>query len=149
MPAQFAKYCRALGCRERHRNAGAFCDKHLDVVRNAAWKRQTERRKHDPLWRLYNSSPWPRFKAAFAAAGNVVCQAIIDGKQCTRPVEIHHHIRPPETHPQLFYSWSNVVGVCRQHHPNTPGNSPEELQRIHEIYVPTKLPSWMKEEIKW
>jgi len=36
-----------------------------------------------------------------------------------------------------MYTPSNVVGVCRQHHPPTEGEPKENLQRLREIYVPT------------
>lgn len=140
MPQRFSKYCRYSGCKERHRNAGAYCDKHKDTVVVAQWQRQTERRKRDKIWKLYNCVAWPRFKQAFAAAGNVICQRIVDGRQCSQPVEIHHHILPPQTHPGLMYTFSNVVAVCRQHHPNETGEPKENLPRLAEIYVPTKVP---------
>lgn len=141
MPQRFAKICRQPGCTERHRNAGAYCSKHAGIVRQAAWKRQTERRKGDKLWKLYNCAAWPRFKAAFAAAGNVICQKIVDGTQCTHAAEIVHHILPPQERPDLMYTFSNVVAVCRQHHPNTVGEPKENLPRLAEIYVTTKIPT--------
>jgi hypothetical protein len=69
--------------------------------------------------------------------GNVICQKIENGKQCTRPVEIFHHIISPRENPALMYDPRNIVGVCRQHHPPTEGEPKENLPRLREIYVPT------------
>lgn len=47
---------------------------------------------------------------------NPICQAIAEGKQCTRPAAVVHHLKDPKDAPELFFDWSNLVAVCTEHH---------------------------------
>ena len=140
MASRFFTYCREAGCTVRHNNAGGYCDAHRgnNTAFRARQQRAADSKKNDPIWKLYNSCDWTkRFCPYFEASGNIICQRIVDGQRCTRPVEIRHHIISPRERPDLMYTPSNVVGVCRQHHPPTEGEPKENLARLAEIYVPT------------
>ena len=116
MPARFERPCRERGCFERTRDISGFCAKHLtdnSYLRDRN-KRSVERHKNDPTWKLYKSVAWSRLKEALFGYGNVICQRIVDGRRCTHPVEQWHHIISPRERESLFYTPSNLVGVC--HH---------------------------------
>jgi hypothetical protein len=44
-----------------------------------------------------------------------------------------------------MYTVSNIVGVCRFHHPPTEGEPEENLPRISEIYAPTFIPKILRD----
>jgi hypothetical protein len=139
MPARLFRYCRERGCSERHNDASGYCAKHqgnntLLLARN---ERNSEKQKNDPIFGLYNCAAWRRFKEALAGYGNVICQRIENGKRCTRPVEIYHHIFSPRERRDLMYTPSNIRGVCRQHHSDSEGEPKENLARLAELYFPT------------
>ena len=138
MPNRFFSYCKEPGCTVRHNNAGGYCDTHRgnNSVFHARQQRALDSKKNDPTWKMYGA-PWQRFCKHFEGSGNVICQRIVDGQRCTHPVEVRHHIVSPRERPDLMYTPSNVVGVCRQHHPPTEGEPKENLVRLAEIYVPT------------
>ena len=134
------KCCAEPGCPRRTRNK--YCPPHSE--RNSASRaraqRDRARKAGDKIWKLYNCVAWKRFRESCAAAGNAICQRIVDGQQCRQPIEMWHHIISPRSRPDLMYSYGNIVGVCRQHHPVTKGEPSENLGRITDLYVPTKPP---------
>lgn len=133
------RYCRERGCGQRTNHPSGWCAAHQQNNSYTRSRAQYDaNRKLDPIRKLYNCADWTRFKEAFAGSGNVVCQRMIDGVRCRFPVEILHHIVSPRQNITLMYTPSNVVGVCRQHHPPTEGEPPENLYRLAEIYVPTR-----------
>lgn len=138
MGERFQKVCLEPGCIVRTANRGGYCDLHLN---DNARKRRTaiyDRERHkDPIAKLYASVIWARLKTMLRGRGNVICQRIVDGRRCTRPVEYFHHIISPRENPARMYDWRNIVGVCHQHHPPTEGEPKENLSRLNEIYVPT------------
>lgn len=134
-------HCREPGCSTRTQSR--YCVAH--EKNNQATRNRTafdKERKGDPIWELYNCAAWHRFRTAFIDCGNVVCQRLEDGVQCRRLVKILHHIISPRRGGAM-YSWTNVVGVCEQHHPNTEGEPVENLDKLETIYVKTKVPRWM------
>ena len=136
----FYRYC-ASGCGIRTREKYCpNCAKNSPATQERV-QRDRNRKTSNSTWKLYNCAAWKRFKESCTGAGNILCQRIVDGQQCRYPAEIWHHILSPRQRPDLMYSYSNVVGVCRQHHPVTEGESPENLSRIAEVYVPTKTPT--------
>ena len=138
MPLRLQKYCRESGCPERTNHRTGWCEKHRtnnSFLRNRA-ERSAASKRNDPVWKLYGP-PWTRFKQAFFGHGNSICQRIVDGQRCGRATEILHHLISPKQRPDLMYTPTNVVGVCRQHHPPTEGEPKENLDRLDEIYVPT------------
>lgn len=138
MPARLHQYCREDGCGERTNHRNGWCDKHQGdntFLRNRAAKGLISKR-NDPIWKLYGAA-WRKFSEAFFGNGNGQCQRLVDGKRCNRAVEILHHIISPRENAGLMYTPTNVVGVCRQHHPPSQGEPKENLMRLDEIYVPT------------
>jgi hypothetical protein len=133
--------CKEPGCTNQVKGP-RYCPEHTNdnSAKRARAARDKVRKSDDPTQRLYKVVAWKRFKDSFAAAGNVICQRIVNGVQCRHEVEVWHHLISPKVRPNLMYSYSNVVGVCRQHHPVTEGEPSENLQRISEIYVPTNFP---------
>jgi hypothetical protein len=133
------KICAEPGCFTRTRER--YCEAHAkDNASTRARRARDKDRKGDNVWKLYNCQAWERFKQSFAGAGNVVCQRIVNGERCRYPTEIHHHLISPRVRPSLMYSYSNCVGVCRQHHPVTEGEPAENLAKLAEIYIPTIAP---------
>lgn len=121
MPERFQKVCNEPGCIVRTANRGGYCDQHHND--NARKRRRTiydKERKQDAVSRGYNAV-WDKLKTMLRGRGNVICQKIEDGKQCTAPVEIFHHIISPRENPALMYAPRNIVGLCRQHHPPDEG----------------------------
>jgi hypothetical protein len=144
MPTRFEKRCRQPGCGELTANRSGFCEQHKDSNYSIDAGREWDKRnKANPVWKLYRSAAWKiRFHHSFFAAGNVLCQRLVNGVQCNRPVQILHHLISPRQKPNLFFTFSNVVGVCRQHHPNCEGEPVENLSHLEDVYVPTKMPSF-------
>ncbi len=146
MPTRFYRQCRERGCFERTNDASGFCAKHQkDNYATRARAAYDSDRKKDPVWRLYNSVAWTkRFRPAFEAS-NPTCQRIENERVCGRPMEMLHHLLSPRVRPDLFFAWTNIVSVCRQHHPVTAGENPENLgEKLAEVYAPTVIPSWMR-----
>ena len=143
MPELQYQQCREPGCLARTR--GPYCQAHAvnnQVARNRAARDKAK--LDDPIWDLYNCAAWiKRFRPAFLSAGNSVCQRIENGVQCREPAKILHHIRSPRQGGAM-YSFDNVKAVCAHHHPPTEGEPVENLDKLDQIYVPTKVPSWMK-----
>lgn len=142
MAFRIHRWCREPGCCERTTDRSGFCTKHVGNNSYARGRsaRRAETHKNDPTFKLYLSVAWRvRFRACFLAH-NVICQRLHNGVRCNRPVEILHHIISPRKRPDLFFTPSNVVGVCRQDHPITEGEPEENRSRLSEIYVPTVWP---------
>jgi hypothetical protein len=83
--------------------------------------------------RFENSKNWRR-TSAMMRNHNPVCQRIdpATGEQCNRASEMVHHILAPETHWELRQDFSNLVAVCKPHHPNTTGDN------HRQNYTPTR-----------
>ena len=140
MPGDYFRFCAEPGCSVRVRTRYCLTHENNNSASRVRSDRDRERKASDPTSKLYKCAAWQRFKDSFSAAGNVICQRIVDGRQCRYEVEVWHHLMSPRQRPDLMYSYSNVVGVCRRHHPVTEGEPSENLQRISEIYVPTQFP---------
>jgi hypothetical protein len=136
MAQRLFRYCRERGCNERTNNANGWCDKHQnDNSYQRSRAAYQANRKHDPVWKLYRCVQWTkRFRNHFLASGNVICQRIIDGQRCNRPVDDLHHLISPRVRPDLMYSPQNVVGLCEGHHITTEG-TPHWKPNVD--YVPT------------
>jgi len=80
-----------------------------------------QERKHDAVSKLYNCAAWIKLKQLLRNRGNVICQRIVDGEQCTRLAEINHHLISPRVDMRQMYNPRNIVGVCRQCHPTEEG----------------------------
>jgi len=133
------RFCRQAGCREKTRNTGGFCETHKE--RNQRGEYYKTRDRLNPLRKEYLT---PRYRAFRARVDkyNPACQRIIDGEQCCRAPEILHHIVPPEINFARFLDPTNVVMVCRKHHPDTPGEPDCRPGVLAKLYVPTVWPSF-------
>lgn len=137
MPERFKKRCSEPGCLEKTTDRSGYCEAHRkDNVRNRQRAAYDAERHKDPVQKLYNSITWDRLKIRLRGLGNVICARLVDGRQCTHPVEIFHHIISPREDVTLFFKPTNIRPVCRQHHPPTEGEPKENLKRLDEIYVP-------------
>jgi hypothetical protein len=119
MASRFQKNCREGGCCELTRDRSGYCDKHR--TNNTRRAEVRARRKNDPIWRELYGSRWERFKRFLSVQGNVICQRLVNGQRCEELVAIYHHLISPRERPDLVYDPHNVIGLCRAHHPDTPG----------------------------
>ncbi len=111
-------HCHEAGCSTR--TQGTYCDRHKtdnQAARNRT-ARDHDRKTSDPVWKLYNCAAWVRFRTS-VLSNNPICQHIIDGKACSAPATIVHHIVSPRKNGRLMYTFSNVRAVCPACHPNT------------------------------
>jgi hypothetical protein len=138
MPERFYRYCREGGCHERTNDRSGYCQTHREqnAVKNAAQVREYARKKNDPVARLYNGPQWARFKLAFRAAGNVICARIEDGRRCSRPSDLIHHLVSPRVDASKMFSFDNCRPCCMQHHPPTPGSPPEDWCNWAPVLLP-------------
>jgi len=124
--------CLHAGCSLLGSWPSGRCLEHENAARIA---QNSARARRDPVPR----SDWERFRQLLFAQGNVICQRVVDGRRCTRPVHAFHHILERESYPDLALDWRNVVGVCESHH-----------QRPHDLdqgtYVPTLYRAPMSDE---
>lgn len=83
--------------------------------------------------RFENGKSWRR-TSYLVRALNPVCQRIDPdtGEQCHSAAEMVHHILAPDTHWELRQDFSNLVALCKPHHPNTSGDN------YRQNYVPTR-----------
>jgi 5-methylcytosine-specific restriction protein A len=122
MPERFPRRCNEPGCLTKTTDRSGYCEAHRkDNARSRTRAVYDAERHSDPVYRLYNSATWERFKTMLRGRGNVLCQRLIHGRQCMRPVEIFHHLASPREKPELMYSPGNVIGLCRQCHPPDEG----------------------------
>ena len=131
MAQRFNRGCRMCGTLTREPNG--FCEKHQANANDVRNLHNKQRMENDPVWKLYGYR-WELYKRALRAQGNLQCQRLVGGIQCLQMVDIFHHLFSPRVRPDLMYESSNVVGVCREHHPTTEG-SPEWV--LNKDYVPT------------
>lgn len=92
-----------------------YCAEHLEAGR----AEERARKAAQPGY-MQNDAAWKRLKRMLEANGNVVCQKLEHGVRCDRPVQIWHHLLG-SSRPDLRYSPENVIGLCRDHHPDTDG----------------------------
>jgi 5-methylcytosine-specific restriction enzyme A len=143
MPERAHTFCKEPGCLRR--TQGRYCEVHAgkNQAMHLRYVLDKERRK-DPIWKLYRCAAWPRCRDAFLSC-NPICQRICpDGKQCREAAKICHHLISPRVNASLMYSFGNLKAVCEAHHETTEGESPENMDRLDQIYVPTWVPRWMK-----
>lgn len=134
MGDRFQKICRENGCVIRTNSRSGYCPAHeKDNARSRQRAEYDAERHKGPIAKLYNAT-WDKLKILLRQRGNVICQRLTDGKQCTRFVEIFHHLVSPRKAPTLMYAPRNIVGLCRQHHPPDDG-TPWWIEGVD--YAPT------------
>lgn len=77
---------------------------------------------------------WRKFRATLQAY-NPQCQRIVDGVRCCQAGKIAHHLVGRHTAPSRMYDPSNLVMVCREHHPSDSDGEPEGSENE---YAPTR-----------
>jgi hypothetical protein len=133
MPTKIAKACKR--CFVAHTNDGGYCDACLPA--------EDTPRKHDHIDRLYHTAAWLRFSKMMRGL-NPICQRIDrdyrtgDPEQCRTQSQEVHHILSPRVDPANMWKGTNVVCLCRSHHPKNEG-TPDWKPGVD--YVPTKQPS--------
>ncbi len=95
---------------------GSHCPKHSEQAR----RREYDQRNADPIRRLYHTKRWEHF-CDYMLARNVLCQRLVDGKQCEQFAKICHHIVSPRVELHRMFDAENILCVCIAHHPNTEG----------------------------
>jgi hypothetical protein len=83
---------------------------------------------------MHRSARWRKFRLMILTR-NPMCARLHHGQRCTRPAVIVHHLQDPVSRPGLQFVHTNVVPLCREDHPNTPG-TPHWIAGVD--YVPTK-----------
>lgn len=128
MPNKPSKPCRICG--KATLSGEAECEQHSGessrrYSQSRGWADKT----------IHGSRDWKRFKELLRSNGNVQCQRLLpDGSRCLAVVEIYHHLQSVEARPDLAYDATNVIGLCRSHHPATAG-TPDWKPSVD--YVPT------------
>jgi hypothetical protein len=87
----------------------------------------------DYVDRRYHRKAWFVFRR-WMQVRNPYCQRIEEnGEQCHSPATECHHIVSPRFDPDRFLDATNVLMLCRRHHPKTQG---EDFTKNYK-YVPT------------
>jgi hypothetical protein len=142
MPNRLEQVCRESGCFKRTRDRSGYCADHqkANTAKEAKKLYYHERDANDPVRKLYGT-PWKHFVEWLETQGNVMCQRLEDGEQCNRFKDLYHHLISPRTRPDLMLDPKNVIGLCRQHHPDTDG-TPEWREGVDYIPTVCRLPSF-------
>lgn len=129
------KACRERLCGKPSVAGGkGFCAEH--VSSNSFADARNFQQRHDAVSKRYGREPWPSFRRVMLGQ-NPICQAIHkDGKQCTAPSKVVHHLWSPRVRPDLFVDPKNVVCVCVNDHPPDEGTP---WWRPSVDYVPTEF----------
>jgi hypothetical protein len=98
------------------------------------WTSSYAYRKQRPFNTDYASQRWKKLRALLTDF-NPLCQHIEYGVRCMRPATIGHHLIDPKVDYSRFYDPSNLVAVCKAHHP---GGQPGELLNARQEYAPTR-----------
>jgi hypothetical protein len=103
-----------------------YCEKHAAKES----KRQYDAKRSDEVWLLYQTPRWKKFRAWFLRM-NVICQRVIDGKQCMNWATLVHHRRGLRSHPEDLCDADHCAALCAEHH------HPGDGDLGDEVYVPT------------
>ncbi len=120
--------CSTPGCGNfgNYVGAGGHCPDH---------SKQRDRTRRDAGF--FNAT-WDKFRAKLLQL-NPICQRVVNGKRCTRPATVAHHIIELEQRKDLAYSQLNVVAVCASCHPRP-------ADRDQGKFVPTLWHEFMSTE---
>jgi hypothetical protein len=144
MPNRLPQKCNERGCYKRTTAKSGYCDVHESENSVKARERAYHKaRQSDATHQMYLDPRfgWEAFRAMLQMQGNVICQRIIAGLRCTADVVIFHHLVSPRVRPELFTVPSNVVGVCREHHPITEG-TPDWRPGVDFVETQYKVPTF-------
>lgn len=82
------------------------------------------RKKTDPIYKLYSTAAWQRFRL-WRLAENPLCQRIWRGEKCQHGASVVHHLISPRQREDLFYAPANTVCLCEGHHPGGLAGTPD------------------------
>lgn len=82
------------------------------------------RKKTDPIYKLYSTAAWQRFRL-WRLADNPLCQRIVKGERCHFGATTVHHLFSPRERPDLFYDAHNTVCLCANCHQGGLAGTPE------------------------
>jgi hypothetical protein len=124
MPAKCKRPCAKSGCINLVSDT-RYCERHAGNNASAVARRiyDYNRNRSDEERAMYNTSRWRNFRN-WMLIRNPICQFISDitGKQCTEFATECHHLVSPRENEDLFCEASNIVCVCRAHHPKSVGH---------------------------
>jgi len=122
MPVAVKKPCAHGQCPALVNRPDRYCPKHAPKEK----QRQYEAKKQDPVWMMYHTTEWKKFRAWFLRL-NPLCMRVIDGQQCCRIATLVHHRISPRKRPDLFRCADNVKSLCAEHHAPTEGDVGDEV----------------------
>ena len=106
MPASPMKPCRHPGCKRLAKES--YCDEHKrDQERRYAERRSNSgQRGYDARWQKVR---------AIKAANDPLCEQHLK-QGAIVPLDVVHHIKPVETHPELRLVLDNLMSLCTACH---------------------------------
>ena len=100
--------CSKNGCSQLVPAGQRFCEKH-----QKAETRRYDKDRGTSTERGYDAA-WQRTRA-FKANMSPLCEICLQSGDIV-PLDIVHHIKPIETHPELRLVLDNLLSVCSRHH---------------------------------
>lgn len=130
MPYPTPTACAQPGCPNTFVGPGCYCPEHVAERAHEKNLRDYQRDKNDPIKKLYATATWKRLRTAYLANNPMCLRLEVNwqggGKvQCSQPATELHHLIDPHLRPDLFYTWSNLRGLCKHHHHKLAGE-PED-----------------------
>jgi 5-methylcytosine-specific restriction protein A len=102
------KPCNHPGCLILIPSGERFCERHAELKEKAYDKRRgsSTSRGYDGKWRKLR---------ALKARIDPLCEVCLK-RGVTVPLDVVHHVRPIDTHPELRLSLDNLESLCKAHH---------------------------------
>lgn len=116
------KACAAPMCAALLSAGVRYCPKHATKHK----ERVNQERSNDEIRKLYKRKFWLDFQQWFLRQ-HPLCARVIDGARCFYAATVVHHRKSPRTHPELFITESNCVGLCANHHHGHEGDRGDEV----------------------
>jgi len=115
---------RRGGCPNLIRGNARYCPECEPWEKKAI--KEYDRQRGNSGDRGYDAA-WQRVRD-FKANQDPLCE-ICDKQGRVRPLDVVHHIKPIETHPQLRLDIDNLQSLCNEHH---------EIMHVHDRFGRTK-----------
>lgn len=106
------KFCKQVGCLNRTRNEGGYCDGHK-LENTTVQSRRLQ--NADPINKMYHREPWTSYRIMLLN-NNPICQRLHNGMQCTNASTLVHHLLSPRIYPQGFVSPDCTIALCANCH---------------------------------
>lgn len=110
-------------CSRPTRNKGGKCDACKRVKTPISRERQTYEQTpaRKELKRFLCSKQWRDFRRWMLMQEPRCVLCMKEKPWSVQPAVVIHHVKPRETHPELTYEPSNIVGLCNSHHSRVEG----------------------------